>query len=120
MATPFAPSTLNAVVEPVLAVEDHAVAVGPADHEVVGGDRDRLVVHAGRDEDQVAGRGGVDRRLDRLLVLGHPDRARLARRRAAWARPAVTAAGTVPSALRTITVPYIPWCVAPWNEHEYP
>ena len=32
----------------------------------------------------------------------------------------VTAAGTVPSALRTITVPYISWCVAPWNPHEYP
>jgi len=31
-----------------------------------------------------------------------------------------TAAGTVPSALRTITVPYICVCDAPWNEHEYP
>ena len=73
MATPSAP-TADAVVEGEAAVEDHLVAVEAPDRQLVGLDRDGLGVGAGGDEDQVAGGGGVDRGLDRLVVLGDPQR----------------------------------------------
>ena len=107
IATPSAPSTLTPLSSLYWPSRITRLRSSAADHEVVGGDRDRLVVHAGRDQDQVAGRGAVDRRLDRAA---RPSGTRIVcDRPSAWGFGAcsVTAAGTVPSALRTITVPYI-------------
>ena len=77
----------DAVLELELAVEDHRVAVEASDGEVLGLDVDGLVVDAGRDEDEIARLRGVDRRLDRRLVVGHADGALGPRRlRARWCR----------------------------------
>ena len=64
----------NPVVELELAIEDHLVAVQAADRQFRRRHVDGLVVHTGRDEDEVAGGGGIDGVLDRRVIGRHLDR----------------------------------------------
>src|SRR4029078_5891594 len=61
------------------AIENHRVAVEPADGEVVSLYLHRLVVRARPDEDQRCGRGGIDGRLDRVVVARYLQRGHTAR-----------------------------------------
>ena len=71
MATPSAPTTRMPLSSSKPPSRIDLVAVEAADRQLVGLDVDGLLVGAGRDEDQVAGLGGVDRGLDGVVVVGH-------------------------------------------------